>query len=134
MAQDAKSPVFIATPFIDSLDDIAENTFRATSRDIGNLGFTIAQKVDNKAPDTKTENKDLKILAEKIALSLKKAKNPLIISGINCGDEAIVYAALNITTALLSSGSNVMLSMVFPECNSMGLSLFRANHLKMLYY
>jgi len=124
LAQDAKSPVFIATPFIDSLDDIAENTFRATSRDIGNLGFTIAQKVDNKAPDTKTENKDLKILAEKIALSLKKAKNPLIISGINCGDEIIVYAALNIATALLSAGSNVMLSMVFPECNSMGLSLF----------
>ena len=123
LAQDAGSPVFIATPFIDSLDVIAESTFRATPQDIANLGYSIAQKLDDRAPDSNTEKKDLKDLAGKIALSLKNAKNPLIISGISYGDEAIIHAALNITMALLSNGSNVMLSMVLPECNSMGLSL-----------
>ena len=123
LAQDARSPVFIATPFIDSLDVIAESTFRATQEDIANLGYSIAQKLDDRAPDSNTEKKDLKDLAGKIALSLKNAKNPLIISGISYGDEAIIHAALNITMALLSNGSNVMLSMVLPECNSMGLSL-----------
>jgi len=123
LAQDARSPVFIATPFIDSLDVIAESTFRATPQDIANLGYSIAQKLDDRAPDSNTEKKDLKDLAGKIALSLKNAKNPLIISGISYGDEAIIHAALNITMALLSNGSNVMLSMVLPECNSMGLSL-----------
>ncbi len=123
LAQDARSPVFIATPFIDSLDVIAESIFRATPQDIANLGYSIAQKLDDRAPDSNTEKKDLKDLAGKIALSLKNAKNPLIISGISYGDEAIIHAALNITMALLSNGSNVMLSMVLPECNSMGLSL-----------
>ena len=123
LAQDARSPMFIATPFIDSLDVIAESTFRATPQDIANLGYSIAQKLDDRAPDSNTEKKDLKDLAGKIALSLKNAKNPLIISGISYGDEAIIHAALNITMALLSNGSNVMLSMVLPECNSMGLSL-----------
>jgi NADH-quinone oxidoreductase subunit G len=124
LAQDNKSPVFIATPFIDSLDKIAELTFHASYQDIADLGSVIAQKLDNKAPDAKTKKKDLQNLAGTIALSLKNAKNPLIISGISCGDENIVHAALNIASALLSTGSDVMLSMVCPECNSMGLSLF----------
>lgn len=123
LAQDARSPVFIATPFIDSLDVIAENAFRAAPQDIANLGYSIAQKLDDRAPDSDSKKKDLQDLAGKIALSLRNAKNPLIISGISCGDEAIIHAVLNITMALLSNGSTVMLSMVLPECNSMGLSL-----------
>ena len=123
LAQDTKSPVFIATPFIDSLDDIAEQVFRASSREIAALGFAVAHKLNRKAPAAKTEGKDLLQLAEKIADSLKKAKNPLIISGINCGDETIIHAAFNISMALMSSASNVKISMVLPECNSMGLAL-----------
>lgn len=124
LAQDTKSPVFIVTPFIDSLDEIAEQVFRAPSREIAALGFVVAHKLNKKAPEARTEDKDLEQLAEKIADSLRKAKNPLIISGISCGDEAIIHAALNITMALMSSASNVKLSMVVPECNSMGLALF----------
>jgi NADH-quinone oxidoreductase subunit G len=47
----------------------------------------------------------------------------LIISGIHCGDEEVIHAAMNIATALLSEGKNVMLSMVLPEANSMGLAM-----------
>jgi NADH-quinone oxidoreductase subunit G len=123
LAQDSKSPVFIATIFDDALDEIAKETFRASPADIANLGYIIAHEFDNKAPDSKTVEEDIRNLAGKIALSLKNAKNPLIISGTGYGDERIVYAALNIASALLTSGSDIMLSMVLPECNSMGLSL-----------
>jgi NADH-quinone oxidoreductase subunit G len=123
MAQDAKSPIYIVAPYKDALDEIAETTFRGSYNDIANLGFTIASFLNDKAPVSKIKNKNQNELAEKIALSLKKAKNPLIISGINCGDEEIIHSALNISTALLSSGLKVMLCMVLPECNSMGLAL-----------
>ncbi len=123
LAQDSRSPLFLATPFNDSLDEIAAKVFRATNKDIAGLGFSIARKLDKNAPEINTGNKDIQRLSEEIALSLKNARNPLIISGISSNDESILYAALNICKALLSSGSNVALSLVLPECNSMGLSL-----------
>ncbi|MGA2406768.1 MAG: NADH-quinone oxidoreductase subunit NuoG [Bacteroidales bacterium] len=123
LAQDDKSPVYIITPYKDALDEIAETTFRGSYNDIANLGFTIASFLNDKAPVSEIKNKDQNELAENIALSLKKAKNPLIISGINCGDEEIIHSALNISATLLLSGLKVMLSMVLPECNSMGLAL-----------
>jgi NADH-quinone oxidoreductase subunit G len=124
LAQDKRSPVFIATPFTSSLDEIAEDIFQATPQDIADLGYTVAQILSNEAPVAKIYKEVPKKLAGKISLSLKNAKNPLIISGVSSGNEAIVHAALNIAIALLSAGSNVMLSMVVMECNSMGLTLF----------
>ena len=124
LAQATKSPIYIATPLIDALDEIAENTYRASYTDIANLGFSIAALLNDKAPASENQTKNQQELAEKIALSLKKAKNPLIISGVNCGDEEIINAALSIANALLSSGTEVMLSMALPGCNSMGLAFF----------
>ncbi|HEY5468901.1 MAG TPA: NADH-quinone oxidoreductase subunit NuoG [Bacteroidales bacterium] len=123
LMQDSRYPVFIATPFIDSLDEIAEEVFHASNNDIANLGFRVAKNLDKNVPDIMSGKKEVQMLADKIAHSLKNARNPLIISGVSSGNEAVLVAALNITTALLSSGINVMLSMVLPECNSMGLSL-----------
>ena len=123
LAQDAGSPIYIATPYKDRLDEIAKGTFRGSYADIANLGTSIASSLNDKAPVSETSINDQQGLAGKIADSLKKAKHPLIISGINCGDEEIVHAALNIAKALLSSDSKVMLSVVLPECNSMGLAL-----------
>jgi NADH-quinone oxidoreductase subunit G len=123
LAQDAKSPVFIATPYLDALDDIAEETIRASSVDIALLGHMVASKIDNNAPGVKNIRNNFHELASKIALTLKSAKNPLIISGISSGSEELLSAALSITMALKSSGSDVMVSMVLPESNSMGLSL-----------
>jgi NADH-quinone oxidoreductase subunit G len=123
LVQNAKSPVFIATPYKDPLDEIAEDKLRASYTEIANLGFAVAAALDSKAPDFKIKTKDKQELAEKIASSLKNAKSPLIISGINCGNEEILHAAFNIATSLLSAGSKVLLGMVLPECNTMGLAL-----------
>ena len=124
LAQDTKSPLFIATTCEDSLDEIAMETFRASSSDIAGLGFAIAKLIESKAVDVVSQETDIQALANKIAMSLKNAKKPLIISGVSSGDESVIQAALNTATALMASGSDVMLSMVLPECNSMGLALF----------
>jgi NADH-quinone oxidoreductase subunit G len=122
LAQNTKSPVYIATPFKDTLDEIAEATFRASYAEIANLGFAIASSLNDKAPVPIKLSEDHLKLAQKIADSLKKSNNPLIISGITCGDEEILHACMNIATALLSIDKKVMFSAVLPECNSMGLA------------
>jgi NADH-quinone oxidoreductase subunit G len=90
---------------------------------LAKLGFAVVSQLENNSPDSKTGKKDLPELAGKVALMLKDAKNPLIISGISSGEEAILHAALNIITSLEAVNSNAMVCMVLPECNSMGLSL-----------
>ncbi len=122
LAQDTKSPVFIATPFKDSLDEISDTAFRGSYSDIANLGYAIASSINDKAPVSKIKIKEQQELAEKIALTLKDAANPLIISGITSGDENILHSAINIANALSSSFLKVMISFVLPECNSMGLA------------
>ena len=123
LAQDMKSPLFIATPFRDRLDDIAETTFRASYKEIVGLGYAIASSISDSAPVSKIKNDDHQQLAERIAFTLKNSENPLIISGINCGDEDVLHATMNIASALLSAGKNVMLSLILPEANSMGLTM-----------
>ena len=122
LAQDAKSPIYIITPFNDSLDEIAETSFRGSYEEIVIVGSAIASSLNGKAPVPKKIPEEHKNFAEKIAASLKGAKNPLIISGITSGDEDILHAGMNIATALLSTGKKVMFTVVLPECNSMGLA------------
>lgn len=121
LGQNRKTPLFIISPFEDSLDDIATESFRSSLDEIGDLGNIITQKKNGKSKQEKTE---LKELSTRIAAALKDAKNPLIISGVSCNNESVIYAAMNIATMLHSAGSDVMLSIVLPECNSMGLSVF----------
>jgi NADH-quinone oxidoreductase subunit G len=122
LAQDAKSPVYIATPFKDSLDEIAETTFRASYPDIANIGSAVASLLNDDAPVSEKLSDDQLELAENLADTLKKAKAPLIISGITCGNEDVLHASMNIATALVSPDIKVMFSAVLPECNSMGLA------------
>jgi len=122
VAQDYKSPVFIATAFKDSLDELSEDSFRGTYDDIASLGNAIASVLNAEAPGLKLKNTPQQALAEKIAATLRSAKNPLIISGITCGDEKVIQAACNVATALHSAENKGMVCMVLPECNSMGLS------------
>jgi len=122
VTQDFKSPIFVASSFKDSLDELAQHTFRASYAEIAGLGFAIASLLNPQAPLLKSENKEHQALAEKIAIALKNAKNPLIISGISCGDENVIHAACNVATALHAAEKKGMLSMVLQESNSMGLA------------
>ncbi|HTP32898.1 MAG TPA: NADH-quinone oxidoreductase subunit NuoG [Candidatus Acidoferrales bacterium] len=111
--QDAKGPVFIATPYATRLDEIATATFRAAPDDLARLGFAVAHALDPRAPSTE----DLPLAGE-IAGALKSARKPLVISGMSCASQAVMEAAANVAMA-----AQAFLSLTAPECNTVGCAL-----------
>jgi NADH-quinone oxidoreductase subunit G len=111
--QDARGPLYIATPYATRLDEVATATFRAAPDDLARLGFAAAHALDPRAPST-----DEFPLTGEIALALKNAKRPLVISGVSCASEAVIQAAANVAMA-----ANAALSFTVPECNSIGAAL-----------
>ena len=123
LAQEIKTPVFIASLFITKLDDLAEVNYKSSSGDIARLGFAIASVIDKTAPVPGDIDKSLNDTAKKIAGILMDADNPVIITGLHSNDLKVLYAASNIATALSQQGKKTSLSVVFPECNSLGLGM-----------
>ena len=111
--QDAKGPLYIATPYATRLDEVATATFRGAPDDLARLGFAVAHALDPEAPSAQ----DFPLAAE-IANALKTAKKPLVISGMSCGSEAVMEAAANVAMA-----AHAALSLTAPECNTVGAAL-----------
>jgi NADH-quinone oxidoreductase subunit G len=112
--QDAKGPLYIATPYATRLDEVATATFRAAPDDLARLGFAVAHALDPEAPPAQ----DFPLLAEKIAMALKTAKKPLVISGMSCASAAVLEAAANVAMA-----AHAAFSLIAPECNTVGAAL-----------
>ena len=123
LAQKIKIPVYIAASGITKLDNLAEETFNASPERIARLGFAIASIIDNAAPAPKNSEKSLTDTARKIADSLINSDKPVIITGLQSNDKRILHAAANIALALSRKGKAASLSIIFPECNSLGLGL-----------
>lgn len=111
--QDAKGPLYIATPYATRLDEVATATYHAAPDDLARLGFAVAHALDSRAPSLK----DLPLAGE-IARALKAAKRPLVISGTSCASEAVIQAAANVAMAVKAA-----LSFTAPECNTVGATL-----------
>ena len=92
--QDARGPLFIATPYATRLDEVATATFRAAPDDLARFAFAVAHALDPRAPSP-----DEFPLAAEIARALKAAKRPLVIAGASCASEALVEAAANVAMA-----------------------------------
>jgi NADH-quinone oxidoreductase subunit G len=116
--QDARGPLYIATPYATRLDEIATATFRGAPDDVARLGFAVAHALDPEAPTAPNSPLDFPLLAEMIANALKTAKKPLVISGMSCGSQAVMEAAANVAKA-----SHAALSLTAPECNTVGASM-----------
>jgi NADH-quinone oxidoreductase subunit G len=114
--QDAKGPLYIATPYATRLDDVATATFHAAPDDLARLGFAVAHALDPRSPAVPALE-DCP-LANEIARALKAAKRPLIISGASCGSEAVIQAAANVAMAVQAA-----VSFTVPECNTVGATL-----------
>ncbi|MEO8726168.1 MAG: NADH-quinone oxidoreductase subunit NuoG, partial [Acidobacteriaceae bacterium] len=121
--QDAKGPLFIATPAATRLDDVATQTHRGAPDDVARLGFAIAHALDERAPVAPGLPPETYVLADQIAHALKNAKRPVVISGGSCNNIAIIQAAANVSRALFAGGLPAALSFIVPECNSFGLAL-----------
>jgi NADH-quinone oxidoreductase subunit G len=129
MTQDFKSPFFIATSHRTKLDELAEQPYYASSQDIARLGFAVASILNSNAPVVNDLSKTQKELAGRIATALKEAKNPVIISGTHSGSDDVLHAAANIAWALSSLEKRTALSLIVPECNSMGLAMMEGKSL-----
>lgn len=126
LVQQGKNPVFIATPEVSRLDDIAAGLHRAAPDQIAMLGFAIAHRLDAGAPVASGLDEATAGLADEIAGALAAATRPLIVSGSGAGSASVIQAAANIAWALKKKDKAVGLSLAVPEANSIGLALFEA--------
>lgn len=129
LGQDSRSPVYIASQGDTKLDDIAAGKFRGNTEKMATLGFLIASMIDKSSPVPKGAEKEMSELAKTISGVLVNANNPVIITGFECLSNNMLNAAANIATALASAGKKPNLSIIFPDCNSVGLGLLEGNPL-----
>ena len=116
--QHARSPIFIATVAPTRIDDIAAATCRAAPQNIARAGFAIAHAID--ASFAAGEDSDF---VQEAAKALAGAKRPVIISGTEARDSAMVQAAANIAWALKGQGADTKLALVASEANSYGAAM-----------
>ncbi len=121
--QKAKGPVFIATPCDTRLDDLAKGRYHGAPDDLARLGFAVARVLNAASPEVAGLPEETLQLAAQIAADLKSARKPLIVSGISLGSTAILKAAANVAWALRKEGQDADISVVVPECNTLGLGL-----------
>jgi NADH-quinone oxidoreductase subunit G len=86
----------------------------------------VAHEIDAKAPDVADLSDELRAQARAIATALASAKRPLVVSGYSCRSNCVIEAAANVAKALCDAGHPAGLSLVVPECNSVGLVLMDA--------
>ncbi|HEY3373129.1 MAG TPA: NADH-quinone oxidoreductase subunit NuoG [Prolixibacteraceae bacterium] len=129
-SQNQKSPVYSAVPFQTKLDDLTENNYKASPHHIAQLGFAVASLIYSQANTAMDLDTEQKMLARQIADALMQANNPVIVTGIHHGSVEILKAAANIAAALASKGKKVNLSILFPECNSLGLGMMDGESLE----
>ncbi|HOV74338.1 MAG TPA: NADH-quinone oxidoreductase subunit NuoG [Candidatus Hydrogenedentes bacterium] len=115
VVQDAKGPLFIATPFKTKLDDAAREAHRAAPEDIARLGFDVARAIASGGADESP--------AGRIAHAMLHAEHPVVCSGSGCGSMEILHASANIARALRQAGKDVSLALFPLECNDMGAAM-----------
>jgi NADH-quinone oxidoreductase subunit G len=120
LAQNSLSPLMIATPTQDRLDDVATLSTRLDSADIARLGFAIADQLH----DIKIADDDaLQATVSAITETLSAAKRPLIISGTSGRNADVMRSAANVAAALKEINPDTGLCLCASECNSVGVAL-----------
>jgi NADH-quinone oxidoreductase subunit G len=128
--QEEKGPLFLATPYNSKLEDVATRAFHGAPDDLARLGFAVAHALNKNAPSVPRLAEEMGSLAMEIALALKGAKKPLVISGTSSASEGLIQAAANVAWALCQIGSPAQLCFTVPECNSLGLGLLGGDGLE----
>ncbi|HWR51100.1 MAG TPA: NADH-quinone oxidoreductase subunit NuoG [Bryobacteraceae bacterium] len=124
--QNARGPLYVATPSATRIDGIATRTFRGAPNDIARFGFAVAHALSEGAAGPQELPQDVAALAGDVAAALQGAKRPVIIAGGGCGSAAVIHAAANAALALKGTA----LAFVVPECNSFGLAMMEAGPLE----
>ncbi|RLA48802.1 MAG: NADH-quinone oxidoreductase subunit G [Gammaproteobacteria bacterium] len=121
LAQDQRSPLYIAAVADTPLDDVATNRISLAPDDIARLGNAIAANIAGQ-PNADLEQ-PLQEQVEMITTALAGAQRPLVLSGTGCGSTAVLAAAGQVADALCGNGVPAMLCLAVPEANSLGQAL-----------
>ncbi|MDH3711653.1 MAG: NADH-quinone oxidoreductase subunit NuoG, partial [Cyclobacteriaceae bacterium] len=120
--QDERGPLYMLTPQKTKLDSIATSCYRQSPQHLVNLVMAMAQHLDSSIP-TALGNQQHQEDASEIATVLREAERPLVIAGTSLGHDALLKSALNLVKALNKVNPNTGVSLVFPECNSLGVAM-----------
>ncbi len=115
------------------LDRLAVKTYHAPPSDLARLGFAVAHLLDADVPGIPDLSDDLAGHAAAIAAAFADAKRPIVVSGVSSGSEDIMRAAANVAWSLHTRGAVAELSLVVPECNSLGMSLMGGGTLEQAF-
>jgi NADH-quinone oxidoreductase subunit G len=117
LAQDLRSPLYIAATGGTRLDDVAAGRISLAPAGIAAFGDAVADLLRGRS------RAEAPALAQTVAGALRAAQRPLIIAGTSSGEAAVLDAAAAVAAALVDAGTQPMLSFVVPEANSLGLAL-----------
>lgn len=124
LAQDQRSPLFIASVSATRLADIAQVNQSLAPDDIARLGFAVAARIDTSLESIADLQPELASLADDIAEALKAAQRPLLVSGTSSANENIIQATGAIARALHKHHQlPTMTSFCLAECNSLGAAM-----------
>lgn len=122
--------LYIATTQATKLDEAAVEYYRGTPDDIARLGYAVVHALGASVPNVGGPAADMpeapRDLAGRIAAALREAKKPFVVSGVSSGSRAVTEAAARLAYAL----PNAALSLVAPECNSMGAAWLGGGNLE----
>ena len=119
---DAKGPLFIATPEITKIDDIATAIYRSNASDIARFGNAIAATISKSSLPNGTTSEE-QALAKIIAETVMSCKSVMVLTGTQTGNAEVLEASANIVKALSLNDRKTGLYCVVPESNSLGLSI-----------
>lgn len=121
--QQDHGPFYTATVCATKLDELATASYFGAPDDLARLGFAVAAAVRGDVAAMGSLSTALHALATTIAESLTAAEAPVVVSGTTLGSEAVLRAAAAVARALRDAGRPATLSIVTPECNSLGLAM-----------
>ncbi|MDI3320974.1 NADH-quinone oxidoreductase subunit NuoG [Pinibacter soli] len=125
-AQDEKGFLATLTITTSPLDDLATHSWHAAPDELARLAFAIAAYLQPGKIDNTDINEELLSRAKTIADVLKKAKNPVVVTGTSCYNDNVIKSAFDIAVALNTSERKTAFSCVMRDCNSMGLAMMEA--------
>jgi NADH-quinone oxidoreductase subunit G len=126
-------PLYLAVAAPTKLDEIATISHFAAPGDLARIGFAVAHELDASAPAVAGLPAAQQDFVRRVSADLRAAKRPLVIAGASLGDIDLVRAAANVARALCPSGDRAVISLVVPEANTLGVSLFKGVPLSALH-
>ncbi len=120
LAQDALSPLVIATPMPDRLDDVASQSLRLAPEEIVALSTEVSMYLSAGSESTASQASSV---AQGLAELLRDARRPLIVSGTSLGDINIMRATVNLSLALQAVNPEAGILLAADECNSVGMAM-----------